>query len=109
MLDEKGEKRTQILALSPDDTDGARKMVERVTKEHGAPPGFPLLADVGLKVINRYGIFNPEGFQGHMVPHPAVFVIDMNGKVTWKFLNTDARIRAKNEEILQALKQLDAK
>ena len=84
-------------------------MVERVTKEHGAPPGFPLLADEGLKVINRYGIFNPDGFQGHVVPHPAVFVVDKNGKVTWKFLNTDARIRAKNEDILEALKQLDAK
>ena len=101
--------RTQILALSPDDPEGARKMVERVTKEHGASPGFPLLADVDLKVINRYGIFNPEGFQGHVVPHPAVIVIDKSGKVTWKFLNTDARIRAKNVEILEALKRLDAK
>ncbi len=109
MLDEEGRKRTQILALSPDDTEGARKMVERVTKEHRAPLGFPLLADVGLKVINRYGIFNPQGFQGHIVPHPAVFVIDTSGKVTWKFLNTDARIRAQNEKILEALNQLEAK
>ncbi len=82
-------------------------MVERVTKEHGAPPGFPLLADIDHKVIDRYGVFNPAGFQGHIVPHPAVFVIDRSGKVTWKFLNTDASVRAKNEDILEALRQMD--
>ncbi len=109
LLDEDGKTRTQILALSPDDQDGAQKMVDRVKKEQGAPPGFPLLADVGLKVINRYGVFNPAGFQGHIVPHPAVFVIDRSGKVTWKFLNTDASIRAKNEDVLSALKELEKK
>lgn len=84
-------------------------MVERVTKEHGGPPSFPLLADTGHKVIDRYGVFNPAGFKGHIVPYPAVFVIDRAGKVTWKFLNTDANIRAKNEDILEALKRIEKK
>jgi peroxiredoxin len=109
LLDNDGKSHTQILGLSPDDPQGGRKMVEAVTKQHGAPPGFPLLADVAHKVIDRYGIFNPELFQGHIVPHPAVFVIDRSGKVTWKFLNTDARIRAKNEDISEALKRLENK
>lgn len=82
-------------------------MVERVAKETGALPGFPLLADPDFKVINRYGVFNPEPFNGRKVPHPAVFVIDRAGKVAWKFLNTDARIRAENKDILQALKGLE--
>lgn len=84
-------------------------MVERVAKEFGTPPGFPLLADPEFKVINRYGVFNPEPFNGRKVPHPAVFVIDRAGKVTWKFLNTDARIRAENKDILLALEELQAK
>ena len=84
-------------------------MVERVTKEAGAPPGFPLLADVDHKVIDRYGILNPEPFNGIIVPHPAVYVIDRSGKVTWKFQNTDARIRAENDDILNALQQLAEK
>lgn len=82
-------------------------MVERVTKEFAAPPGFPLLADVDHKVIDRYGLLNPEPFNGRTVPHPALFVIDRSGRVTWKFANTNAQIRAKNEDILQALKQLE--
>ena len=97
---------TQILALSPDDTEGAGKMVDRVTEEAGGPPGFPLLADPGLSVINRYGVFNPEPFNGRPVPHPAVYVIDRSGAVRWTFLNTDARIRAENEDILAALAEI---
>ena len=78
-------------------------MVERVTQEGGAPPGFPLLADPGLAVINRYGVFNPQPFNGRQVPHPAVYVIDRSGEVTWRFLTTDARSRAENADILKAL------
>jgi len=107
MLDDSGKASTQILALSPDDSEGARKMVETVTKAAGGPPGFPLLTDTDFKVINRYGIYNPEGFQGRKVPHPAVFVIDRSGKVAWKFLDTNSNHRAENADILKALSELD--
>ena len=108
-MDDKGKASTQILALSPDDAEGGRKMAERVTKEAGAPPGFPLLADSDFRVINRYGIYNPEGFQGRKVPHPAVYVMDRSGKVVWKFLDTNARNRAENEDILKTLEDLEKK
>lgn len=81
-------------------------MVDRVTQETGGPPAFPLLADQDFRVINRYGVFNPEPFNGRQVPHPAVYVIDRSGTVTWKFLNTDARIRAEHDDILKALAQI---
>ena len=81
-------------------------MVDRVIQEAGGAPGFPLLGDPDFSVINRYGVFNPEPFNGRNVPHPAVYVIDRSGTVTWTFLNTDARIRAENEDILKALEQI---
>ena len=81
-------------------------MVDRVTQETGGSPGFPLLGDPDFSVINRYGVFNPELFDDRKVPHPTVYVIDRSGTVTWKFLNTDARIRAENEDILKALEQI---
>ena len=84
-------------------------MLERVTKEYGAPPEFPLLSDVDHKVIDRYGLLNPNptsrGRTG--LPHPSVFVIGGDGKVRWKFVETNHRIRAENLAILQALKQLE--
>lgn len=90
-------------------------MVERQRKEQGGPPNFPFLADPDHCVIDRYGQLNPELFKnesnpaGYMVPHPAVFVIDRAGRVTWKFTNTDARVRATNEQILKALKAREGK
>lgn len=82
-------------------------MVDRVTQEAGGAPGFPLLGDPDFSVINRYGVLNPEPFNGRTVPHPAVYVIDRSGMVTWKFLNTDARIRAQHEDILEALAHIE--
>jgi len=108
-LDDGASLTTQILALSPDDAEGGQEMVSRVVKEAGGPPGFPLLGDEDFSVINRYGVFNPEQFDDRKVPHPAVYVIDRSGMVTWKFLNTDARIRADNEDILKALYQITNK
>jgi peroxiredoxin len=92
-------------------------MVERQKKDNGAAPNFPLLADPGHAVIDRYGQLNQERFKhesspdpaGYIVPHPAVFVIDRQGNISWKFTNTDARIRASNEQILEALKGLEGK
>ncbi len=81
-------------------------MVDRVTRESGGPPGFPLLGDPDFGVISRYGVFNPEPFSGRRVPHPAVYVIDRSGTVIWKFLNTDASIRAENEDIVKALARI---
>jgi peroxiredoxin len=112
LLDDGLKQSTQILALSPDDVEGARKMVERQAKEQGGPPDFPLLADSDHRVIDRYGQLNPElhknesNPEGYIVPHPAVFVIDQNGVVVWKFTDTDSRVRATNEQILEALTPL---
>jgi peroxiredoxin len=89
--------------------DGAGKMVARQIKEQGGTPGFPLLADPDHRVIARYGQLNPALFKnqsnpdGYIVPHPATFVIDKQGRVTWKFTNVDAQIRPTNDQIVAAL------
>jgi len=51
-------------------------------------------------VIDRYGLLNPEG-RGW--PHPATFILDRLGIVRWKFVEVDYRVRASNEQILEAL------
>lgn len=61
------------------------------------------LSDPGHRVIDRYGIWNPAG-RGW--PHPATYVIDRQGTVRWKVVETDFRIRPSNEQILQALQGL---
>src|SRR5262245_37932049 len=115
LLDDRLKETTQLLALSPDDLEGARKMVERQRTEQGGPPNFPLLADPGHRVIDRYGQLNPQlakvpsNPNGYVVPHPAVILIDRTGRVTWKYTNTDASVRATNEQILAALKAIEGR
>lgn len=103
LLDDAARSETQILGVSPDDHDGGLKMIERVTKESGGPPGFPLLADTDFRVISRYGVFNPDLFNGHKVPYPCVFVLNKAGQVTWKYLDKAKQTRPENEDILKAL------
>jgi peroxiredoxin len=64
---------------------------------------FPLLEDTNHRVIDRYGLLNP---QGKGWPHPATYVIDRGGKVRWKFVEVDYKVRATNDMILKALKPL---
>lgn len=106
LLDADARRTNQILAVSPDDHGGGRKMVERVASESGAPPRFPLLADPEFNVINRYEVFNPNLFNGHKVPYPSVFVIDRAGTVRWKYLDAAKQTRPENVDILKALAEL---
>ncbi len=61
------------------------------------------LEDKNHKVINRYGLLNPDS-PGW--PHPATYVIDLQGLVRWRFVETNYRARASNEQILQLLRKL---
>ena len=80
-------------------------MIDRVAADDGMLIEFQLLADPGNAVINRYGVFNPDG--GRPIPHPTTLVIDKQGVVRWKFIEIDYRIRPTNEDILAAVAELD--
>ena len=80
-------------------------MIDRVAGDGGMLIEFQLLSDPDNAVINRYGIFNPDG--GRPIPHPTTLVIDKQGVVRWKFIEIDYRIRPTNEDILSAVAELD--
>jgi len=77
-----------------------------VQELQGRSPGafdFPLLEDKNNRVIDRYGILNPNGSGW---PHPATYVIDKAGVIRWRFVEEDYTARASNEEILRALRTI---
>ena len=80
-------------------------MIDRVAADDGMLIEYQLLADPGNAVIDRYGVFNPDG--GRPIPHPTTLVIDKQGVVRWKFIEIDYRIRPTNEDILTALAELN--
>jgi peroxiredoxin len=95
--------RVQILAVSVDNHEESKKFGEMLPQRFEGEFDFPLLEDKDHKVIDRYGIFNPES-KGW--PHPATFVIDPKGVVRWKFIEVDYKKRASNEQIRQALAKI---
>ena len=109
MLTEEQRADTDILAISIDPAERLDMMVERIIEEGGLDPAdspdFRFLTDAGHAVIDRYGILNPDDERG--IPHPTTLVLDREGFVRWKFIETNYRVRPTNEMILEALSEVD--
>lgn len=68
---------------------------------------FPLLSDVGSKVIDAYGIRNHEAQgRGAGIPHPVVFIVDRAGVIRAKLGREAYRDRPESAEIIAAAKSL---
>ncbi len=100
-MTEKEKKKIQILAVSIDTHEQSKRFVMDLREKFPAEVDFPLLEDRDHKVIDRFGILNPDG-PGW--PHPATYVIDKKGVVRWRFVEVNYKNRASNELILQVLR-----
>jgi peroxiredoxin len=93
----------ELLALSIDPRDLLQKMADKIAAD-GVRPDFTFLSDPGHRVIDRYGLLNPNG-QGW--PHPTTYVIDRKGVVRWKDTEVNYKRRPTNQMILAALAKLE--
>lgn len=93
----------QILAVSIDSHEESKGFVGKINQRFSGDFDFPMLEDKNHKVIDRYGILNPDG-RGW--PHPATYVIDKQGVVRWKFVEVDYTKRPTNDQILRALRKI---
>jgi peroxiredoxin len=107
MLSEEQERTTQILALSVDEPSDLQRMIDRISADDAVAPRFPFLTDTDHRVIDRYGLLNPEAPRGMKIPHPATFIIDMEGLVRWRFVEVDYTLRPSNEDLLTVLGELE--
>jgi peroxiredoxin len=102
-LTKQQKEKVQILAVSTDTREESRKFGEMLRKRFDGEFDFPLLEDKNHKVIDRYGVFNPDG-RGW--PHPSTFIIDPKGGVRWKFIEVDYTKRPSNEQIRKELTKI---
>ena len=102
MLSDQQKQDTELLVVSIDPKPDLQKMADKISKEDGKVPDFPFLSDPGHRVIDRYGLLNPDDPRG--IPHPTTYVIDRQGVVRWKFTEVNYKIRPTNAMILEALK-----
>ena len=103
MLTKQQKEKVQLLAVSVDNHEDSKKLAQMLGKRFEGEFDFPLLEDKDHGVINRYGIFNPDG-KGW--PHPATYVIDPQGVVRWQFIEVDYKKRASNEQIRRELAKI---
>lgn len=100
-------KDTEMLVVSIDDDKGTQTATTRISAD-GMTPDFAFLSDPEHTVIARYGIMNPAGTR-RGIPHPATYVIDKKGKVQWKDIQTDYKIRPTNAAVLSAVQALSSR
>jgi peroxiredoxin len=69
---------------------------------------FPLLSDSNAEVIRRYDVLHPgAGPKGADIARPAEFVLDSNGVVRWVNLTQNIAVRARPEQVFEALHQIE--
>lgn len=103
LLEDSAQDATEILAVSIDNHENSKLLVQKLAEEGEEQVNFPLLEDQGSKVIKRYGLLNP---QGKGWPHPATYVIDKQGIIRWKFIEVDYKVRPTNAMIIEALQNI---
>ena len=83
----------------------SQEFAKKIASDGKGEINFPILSDPGHKTINAYGLLDPayEGKETYGIPHPAVYVIDKNGKVSWAKIESNYRERPTNEQIRAAL------
>lgn len=103
LLTEEEKRQVQVLAVSIDSHEISKKFAQHLSEGLRQRFDIPMLEDKDHKVIDRYGIFNPDG-RGW--PHPSTYVIDTRGMVRWRFIEVDYTQRPSNHQILQALRAI---
>ena len=98
----------RLYAISIDPPDVSSSLAEKIASDGKGKVSFPLLSDPEHKVIDTYGLRDPayEGQKVYGIPHPAVYVIDKNGKVAWAKVESDYRKRPTNQELRSAIDRL---
>ena len=98
----------KLFAISVDPPDVSKNFAEKIGSDGKGAINFPFLSDPEHKTIDAYGLRDPayEGQKVYGIPHPAVYVIDKQGKVAWAKIESDYKLRPTNEEIRAALESL---
>ena len=88
---------TVVMAISVDDVAHNRELAETYA------PDLVVLSDPGLEAIEAYGVRHVGGGLDGDVARPATFLIDREGRIFWRELTENWRIRPRPAELLSEL------
>ncbi len=90
----------EVLAISVDVPEKSKEVVETNGLE------FRILSDSEGKAMDAFGLRHPGAFMGKDAARPGVFIIDTEGKIAWKALTENWRVRVRPEKVLEVLRRL---
>ena len=91
----------RVVGISVDPPEANRRQSQKLGYT------FPLLSDPKTQIIRRYDVLHPgAGPKGADIARPAEFILDSNGVVRWVNLTENIAVRARPEQVLEALNQL---
>jgi peroxiredoxin len=98
----------KLYAISVDPPDTSKDFAQKIATDGKGEVKFPILSDPDHKIIDEYGLRDSayQGTKYYGIPHPAVYVIDKNGRVAWAKVESNYRERPANDEIRAALNAL---
>lgn len=74
-----------LFAISIDDAEKSKMMMQKVAKDGKGEIKYPLLSDPMHKTIDDYGILDTrymgKGVEG--IPQTAIYILDKNRKIVW--------------------------
>ena len=77
---------------------------ESATLASGLGLEFPILSDVERQAIHEWGLVHEGGKPGGgAIARPAVFLIEPGGRISWRRLTDNYRVRVRPEDLLEAL------
>jgi len=99
-IEELRDEDAEAVAISVDPPDKSRLIAERYGLE------FSLLSDPDLEVIDAFGVRHRDGGLDGDIARPAIFILDREGRIVWRELTENWRVRARPEPILERLRAL---
>lgn len=90
-----------VLVISPEPANTSQAMVQSLQLP------FPILSDHTLSVIDAYGVRNRITSSVARLPHPAVFIIRVDGTIAFRSIDRDYRRRTTMRTIHNVLLEID--
>lgn len=88
----------EVIAVSVDTTEESARLAA------GLGLGFPILSDVERRAIHDWGLVHEGGRPGGgAIARPAIYIVEPDGRISWRSLTENYRVRVRPEQVLAAL------
>ena len=91
----------RLVAISAEGPEHTRKVWEKA-----AGRKFPVLSDVGAKVIREYGLLDAESSKGDEIAIRTTLLVDEKGIESWRQVSQMVRDVPKPEGVLQRIREM---